>query len=535
VLDPAHLGDIDGALGSISRYDCAPRRSWPARLQTLLAVMGPGLVVMVADNDAGGIASYAQAGQDYGTRLLWVLLLLLPVLVVNQEMVCRLGAVSGVGHARLILERFGRFWGAFSVADLFLLNALTLITEFIGVTLALAYFGVGKAISVPAAAVLLVAVTATGSFRRWERVMYVLIGVNLLAIPLALWVRPAPGLLVRSVLAPTVPGGRNGAVLLLVIALAGTTIAPWQLFFQQASVVDKRITPRWLGYERADTVIGAVVLAVVGAALLVVVATGFAGTPLAGRFSDAGAVAQGLGRVVGPWAGALFALVLLEGSLLGAVAVTLATAYTLGDVTRARHSLHHRPRQAPLFYSAYVALVALAAAIVVLPDVPLGLITIGVQALAGVLLPSAAVFLLLLCNDHEVLGPWANRPWLNVVASVTVGLLVVVSLAFTATTLFPDLSRSALGAGLAGATAVGLVVAVCGLRREAAARTSVRVLAQITTGVDRASWRTPPLSELRPPHWSPARKLALLLLLRGYVLVAALLVVVKVVQLALAR
>src|SRR6202158_2827622 len=131
--------------------------------------MGPGLVVMIGDNDAGGVATYAQAGQNYGTSLLWTLLLLIPVLIVNQEMCLRLGAVTGVGHARLILERFGKFWGAFSVGDLFILNFLTIVTEFIGVDLALGYFGVSKYISVPLAALTLVVVTATGSFRRWER------------------------------------------------------------------------------------------------------------------------------------------------------------------------------------------------------------------------------------------------------------------------------------------------------------------------------------------------------------------------------
>jgi Mn2+/Fe2+ NRAMP family transporter len=185
VLDPAHLGDITGAFGTISRHDSAPRRSWPTRLRTLLAIMGPGLIVMVADNDAGGIATYAQAGQNHGIRLLWILVLLLPVLVVNQEMVCRLGAVSGVGHARLILERFGRFWAAFAILDLLLLNALTLVTELIGITLAFDYFGLPRTLGVPLAAALLLATCATGSFRRWERAMYALIAANLLlAVPL---------------------------------------------------------------------------------------------------------------------------------------------------------------------------------------------------------------------------------------------------------------------------------------------------------------------------------------------------------------
>ena len=152
VLDDAHIGDIKGAFGTIRHGDTAPRTGWWARAKTLLAIMGPGLIVMVGDNDAGAFGTYTQAGQNYGTSLLWTLLLLIPVLYVNQEMVLRLGAVTGVGHARLIFARFGRFWGAFSVIDLFLLNALTIVTEFIGITLGLDYLGISREIGVLAAA-----------------------------------------------------------------------------------------------------------------------------------------------------------------------------------------------------------------------------------------------------------------------------------------------------------------------------------------------------------------------------------------------
>ena len=144
VLDEAHVGDIHGALGTIRQNDHGPRVGLFARWKTLIAIIGPGLIVMVGDNDAGAFGTYTQAGQNYGTTLLWTLMLLIPVLYVNQEMVVRLGAVTGVGHARLIFERFGKFWGAFSVIDLFLLNALTIVTEFIGISLALNYLGLSQ-------------------------------------------------------------------------------------------------------------------------------------------------------------------------------------------------------------------------------------------------------------------------------------------------------------------------------------------------------------------------------------------------------
>ena len=202
VLDEAHIGDIRGALGTIRLHDTGARRGWGARLLTLAAIVGPGIIVMVGDNDAGGVATYSQAGQNYGTSLLWVLPLLIPVLIVNQEMVVRLGAVTGVGHARLIKERFGRFWGLFSVGNLLVLDFLTIVTEFIGVDLALGYFGVSKYISVPAAALGLVAITASGSFRRWERFMLLFVVANFLVIPLAVFSHPRAGPVVHGLFVP---------------------------------------------------------------------------------------------------------------------------------------------------------------------------------------------------------------------------------------------------------------------------------------------------------------------------------------------
>src|ERR1700686_2989467 len=221
VLDDAHIGDIRGALGTIRMHDTGERHGWRSRAMALLAIMGPGLIVMVGDNDAGGVSPYAQAGQNYGTSLLWVLLLLIPVLVVNQEMVPRLGAVTGVGHARLIFERFGRFWGWFSVGDLFVLNFLTIVTEFIGVSLALGYLGIGKYIAVPAAALLLIAMTATGSFRRWERFMFFFVFANFLVIPLAIMAHPNLGTMAHDFVVPGIEGGANSTSILLVIAVVG--------------------------------------------------------------------------------------------------------------------------------------------------------------------------------------------------------------------------------------------------------------------------------------------------------------------------
>ncbi len=288
VLDEAHIGDIRGALGTISQHDVGARKGWGARLLTLAAIIGPGIIVMVGDNDAGGVATYFQAGQNYGTSLLWVLPLLIPVLVVNQEMVVRLGAVTGVGHARLIKERFGRFWGMFSVGDLLVLDFLTIVTEFIGVDLALGYFGVSKFLSVPIAAAGLVIMTATGSFRRWERFMLLFVVANFLVIPLAIFSHPHSGPVLHGLTVPGIAGGANSTSVLLIISIVGTTVAPWQLFFQQSNIVDKRITPRWINYERADTVLGSFVTVIGAIAMVVTCAFAFTHSHYFANFTNAG-------------------------------------------------------------------------------------------------------------------------------------------------------------------------------------------------------------------------------------------------------
>src|SRR3984885_8382333 len=260
VLDAAHVGDIQGAFGTIRQHDTGSRRSWAARLLTLLAIMGPGLIVMVGDNDAGGVSTYAQAGQNFGLSLLWTLPLLIPVLVVNQEMVVRLGAVTGVGHGRLIFERFGRFWGWFSVGDLFILNFLTIATEFIGISLGAAYFGVTPSLAVPLAGFVLIGITVTGRFETWERLMFVILFGNLLIIPLVILSHPDVGQVAHDLVIPGMEGGVTSTGVLLIIAIGGPPVAPWQLFFQQSNIVDKHLPPRGIPYEGADTVIGAFVV-----------------------------------------------------------------------------------------------------------------------------------------------------------------------------------------------------------------------------------------------------------------------------------
>lgn len=540
VLDPEHIGDIKGAFGTIAYGDVGERRSVRAKLLTLAAIVGPGLIAMVGDNDAGGIATYAQAGQNYGTHLLWVLILLMPVLYVAQEMVLRLGAVTGVGHGRLILERFGKFWGAFSVVDLFILNALTIVTEFIGVTLAAGYLGIGKVPAVVLAGVIIIAAASTGSLRRFERTALALCFGSLLVIPLYVLVHPPAAQVASGFFLVSLPGGTAhlSTVMLLIIAIVGTTVAPWQLFFQQSYVIDKRITPRFVNYERVDLVVGIVIVVIGAGVLMSSTAAAFAHTPLHGNFIDAQHVASGFGRYVSRAAGVIFAVVLFDASLIGASAIGLSTAYAMADVLGIKHSLHRSFRRAKAFYLVFAGLMVVSAALVLTPGVPLGTVTEGVQTLAGVLLPSATVFLLLLCNDREVLGPWANTLATNIVSSVIIGALVLLSLILTATVIFPNLSARAIILIIVGGSAVGILIGgyllLQGRMRspERPARLSAAEREELARR--RSNWRMPPLVMLKRPVMSKQRKVGMLAL-RGYLLVAFALVIVKIVEVSISH
>ncbi|HEX7683245.1 MAG TPA: NRAMP family divalent metal transporter [Trinickia sp.] len=537
VLDDAHVGDIKGAFGTIAHHDTAPRRGWAARLRTLLAILGPGLIVMVGDNDAGAFGTYTQAGQNYGTTLLWTLALLIPVIYVNQEMVLRLGAVTGVGHARLIFQRFGKFWGAFSVVDLFLLNALTIVTEFIGITFALDFLGVSKIAGVCIAAALTMAAVSTGDFRRFERFAIVLCLLSLLLVPVLVSVHPSVGTIARDFLVPSWPTqSKLSDVMLLVIGIVGTTVAPWQLFFQQSYIIDKRITPRFMKYEKIDLWIGIGFVVVGAVAMMAFTAALFHGHREFGQFTDAGGVIAGLGRYVGHTSATIFAIALLDASIIGAAAVSLSTAYAIGDTFGIRHSLHRSVFDAKGFYLVYFGIVALAAALVLMPGSPLGLLTEAVQTLAGVLLPSATVFLLLLCNDKAVLGPWVNSKRLNLFTGAVIAVLVVLSIILTAATVFPDISAKAIMAMLVGGIAL-FAAGYAGtefMRRagRASGGARMRELVGADELVLRGNWRMPPLDELPPPRLTFATRLWMGAL-RGYLVVAVGLVIVKVVQLAM--
>jgi Mn2+/Fe2+ NRAMP family transporter len=490
---------------------------------------------MVGDNDAGAFSTYGQAGQVYGTKLLWTFVLLIPVIYVNQEMVLRLGAVTSVGFAKLILERFGRFWGAFSVIALFIVNALTIITEFIGITLAASYLGVPRIVAVILASLVIVLAAGTGSLRRFERVAMFFCAGTFLLIPLYVLAHPPAGQMATGFVLPTVPGGGSSGlstVMLLIIAIVGTTVAPWQLFFQQSYVIDKRITPRFMRYEKTDLWIGIVTVIVGGGALMGATAAAFAG-PRSAPFTDAGGMAAGLAAYAGHAAGVLFAIALLDASMIGAFAVSLSTAYAVGDMLGLKHSLHRGVRQAKGSYAMYAALIALAAAIVLVPGSPLGLLTEGVQVLCGVLLPSLTVFLLLLCNDKAVLGPWVNGRAANVFVGTIIAVLVLLSLILTMSVLFPGVSSAQIVAIMVGGGALALIVTVAVLARGWLGRlrgVTVRTRPAINRA-GRDTWRMPPLTMLAPVQISLGRRLGMAAMW-AYLGLVIVLVIVRVTELA---
>ena len=411
---------------------------WAAHALTFLMVFGPGLIVMEADNDAGAVSTYVQAGAQYGTRLLWLLLLLLPICYFVQEMVVRLGIATGQGHAAMIYRRFGTWWGRFSLADLLLLNFLTLVTEFAAIALVLSKLGVEPRLGVPVAGIALTALVLTGSYRRWERMVVFLCLLDLAWFVIAFRVHPGSRELLQHTIIPSLPAnGLTAGWLFLVIAIVGTTIAPWQLFFQQSCVADKRLRFSDLRWARLDTFVGAMFTIVVAGCMML---AGNAGFQRRWDFSDPAQMAVQLGGVFGPFLKNAILLLMIKAAVLGTTTISLSSAWAYGEVKGWPHSLQKPLREAPAFYAVYALCVMAAAGLVLIPGAPLQLIILSVQVLAGLMLPSAIIFLQLLLNDKEVLGErFANKRWNNIVNWIIVILLFVLSLLLAAQVAVPRL------------------------------------------------------------------------------------------------
>ncbi len=417
------------------------------RLVIFLAVLGPGIITMVADNDAGGISTYAVTGSKYGFSLLWIIVLLVPMAYYIQEMTVRLGAVTKRGHAEAIFEGFGPFWGWFSLGDLAVVNLLTLVTEYIGMIAAMSLFGVPPVVTFLVVTGILSAVSMTGKYWTFERLTLFFCAFNLVYIPAAIWAMRMPtspgwGTVFHGLMVPTLPGGLSGSLLFIILANIGTTITPWQIFFQQSSVVDKGLDIHDVKFGKIDTFAGSLITGIVAAFIIITTGAAFYYHHPPIVIEDAKQTAEAIVPLLGghgALAKKLFAIGLFDAGFLGALCISLSTSWAVGEVLGWAHSLNKSVKEAPWFYVVHMAMLLGAGAIVLIPGAPLIAITMFVQVVAVTLLPSALVFLILILNDPAFVGEHVNTRWQNIANWSIVGFVTFMSTLFAISTLFPRL------------------------------------------------------------------------------------------------
>jgi Mn2+/Fe2+ NRAMP family transporter len=416
------------------------RGTFLSRVLLALALVGPGILVMLGDNDAGGVLTYAQTGAAYGLGLFLPLMIPLGfVAYIVQEMTIRLGAVTRRGHAELIWRRYGPFWGIFSLFDLVAANVLTLMTEFIGIRIGLAFFGVPAWLSVLVALVFIAYVLVFLRYWSWERISLWVAAFNLVFVPVIVLAHPHWGAVARAFAGSgwILPGGFLSATFLMLLsANIGTTIAPWQLFFQQSCVVDKGLLPADIPASRRDLMIGVGGMVVVAMAIIALGGAFLHGLPDAQDLS-ALTILHALVRRIGPLGAKLFALGLVEAGLIAAIVITASSAWAIGEAFDLPRSINARPRDAWAFYAPALFGTALAAAFVLVPHLPLGFLNLSVQVIATVFMPAAMLFLLMLLNDRELMGEYVNSPRRNAVSIVILILLIVCNALYGVATLFP--------------------------------------------------------------------------------------------------
>lgn len=419
------------------------------QLIIFLSVLGPGIIVMVADNDAGGISTYAVTGSKYGFSLLWIFIILLPMAYFVQEMTVRLGAVTKRGHAEAIFDGFGPFWGWFTIVDLAFINWLTLVTEFIGMTAAMSLFGVPAWLTVIGVTAILFAVVLTGKYWTFEKITLVFVGFNLVYIPAALWAMDtsyAPGWseVFKGFCAPEM-GGLDADLVFILLANIGTTITPWQIFFQQSAVVDKGLDIHDIQFGRLETLVGVCLTCLV--AVFIIITTGAAffyhDPPIV--IEDARQTAEALVPLLpaaeGNLARKLFAIGLFDAGFLGALCISLSTSWAFGEVFGWAHSLNQRVKDAPWFYIVYFLILITSGAVVLVPDAPLVTITMYVQVVAVTLLPVSLVFLIILLNDKNVMGEYVNTRRQNIMNVGIAAFVIIVSTLMGMHTLFPNIFK----------------------------------------------------------------------------------------------
>jgi len=391
------------------------------RLAALLAVLGPGLLAGLSDDDPPGITTYSILGADNGYALLWVLTASTVALVIFHELGARMGIVTGQGLIGLIRERFGVRWTALALVALFGANLGTLCGQFAGIAAALGMAGVPRGIGVPAAAAAVSMLVLRGSFRRVEHVLLALSSVFVAYIVAAFLAHPDWRAAARGLVVPTAPGTRDAA--LAAVATIGTTLAPWGLAFIQSYVVDKRLRPRDLRYERIDVLLGALLTGVIGAFVVIACAAtlNVSGTSI----NDAQDAAAALEPLAGSAAAALFGVGLLGSGLLAASVLPLSTAYSVTDAAGAEAQLDDRFGEARLFYGAFATIVVVAVVVVCIPGAPLIPILFLSQALNAVLLLPLIVFMRALGRDRRLMGAYALGRTGSIATAATIALIAV--------------------------------------------------------------------------------------------------------------
>ncbi len=406
----------------------------------LWLIVGPGVLVFLGENDAPSMLSYAASGASYGIG--FFLPFVLATFVIGffvQEMVVRVGAATGCGHAELIFARFGSFWGRFAMADLFVGNLLTLVTEFIGVRAGFGFFGIPPVVSVGGCIVVIALMASSHRYWTWERIALGLALLNALFVPVALMTHPDWGAVGHAFLTwGPLPGGLKPDTVTLMVSNIGATVTPWMLFFQQGAVVDKGLRPADVGGARLDTLLGAGLAAVFGIAAIIATAPLFAHGISASNF-EAAQFAEGLRPYVGYAGAALFALGIAEAGLVAAVTISTSSAYAFGEVMRGAHSLNTPMREGGWFYAVLLGSAMLAGAVVLVPGMPLESIVLIVNVIATLAMPPALLFLILIANDAQVMGRHRNGLGWNIVGIGITVFLVLTGFAYGATVLFPHL------------------------------------------------------------------------------------------------
>lgn len=390
------------------------------RLFLLLSILGPGIVVSSADNDAGGIATYAVAGSSFGFETLWIVLFASLFLAFVQEMCARMGVVTGKGLSDLIRENFGVRWTTFAMVTLLAANVAVTMANFAGIAAALEIFGISKYLSVPLAALALWLLLIRGSYRYVEKI-FLMLAISLLAYVVAgFLVGPDWGAVARSTFMPSLRFETN--FLLLSVALVGTTITPWMQFVLQSSVVDKGLTLKDYKYTRLDVYLGAFYTFIV--CYFIVITAGATLHPAGVVIQDAQEAAISLAPLAGSYAELLFAAGLLGASFLAASILPLSTAYAVCEAYGLERGVSYSPSEAPVFYFLYTALIAVGAGAILIPGLPLVKVMLFSQEINGILIPVVLVFVLLLVNNRRIMGQHVNGPWYNAVAWASTGIII---------------------------------------------------------------------------------------------------------------